>query len=241
MTKFRMDTPQHDTAQLRAQARDGAPEAQFQLTALHRKGARGLKRDPERAAAFYMKAALQNHVEAQFQVAVALKRGCGVVANSAEAAKWFAIAAGQGHAKAQYQMGEACAKGAGVPKDARESARWHHRAAEQGHHWSMYKLGEMHQEGVDVARSAGEARKWYERAAERGNPKAPEALSRLEVRREHRHGVAGRRMMPAPPSRIRAGGLARRGQDDLLHSCWPVRALSIPAPNYVCRSGVAVH
>ena len=57
-----------------------------------------------------MKAALQNHIEAQNQVAVAFKRGFGVVADSAEAAKWFAIAAGQGHAKAQYQMGQACAQ-----------------------------------------------------------------------------------------------------------------------------------
>ena len=211
-----MDPSQHDTVQLQAQARDGIPEAQCRLATLHRKGAQGLERDPKRATALYMKAALRNHVEAQFQVAVAFKRGFGVVADSASAAKWFAIAAGQGHAKAQYQMGEACAKGLGVPKDAGESARWHHRAAEQGHRWSMYKLGEMHQEGVGVARSAGEARKWYERAAEHGNPKAPEALSRLELRRERRHSAAGQRMMPIPPSRIRAEGLARRGLDDAL-------------------------
>ena len=95
-----MDPSQHDAAQLQAQARDGAPEAQFQLAALHRKGTQGLERDPERATALYMKAALQNHIEAQFQVAVAFKRGFGVVADSASAAKWFAIAAGQGHAKA---------------------------------------------------------------------------------------------------------------------------------------------
>ena len=39
--------PQHDTAQLQAQAHDGAPEAQFQLAALHRKGGQGLKQDPK--------------------------------------------------------------------------------------------------------------------------------------------------------------------------------------------------
>ncbi len=81
-----MDTSQHDTAQLQAQARDGASEAQCQLAALHRKGAQGLERDAERAATLYMKAALQGHVEAQFQVAVAFKRGCGVVADSASPA-----------------------------------------------------------------------------------------------------------------------------------------------------------
>ena len=113
-------------------------------------------------------------------------------------------------------MGEACAKGLGVPKDARESARWHRRAAEQGHHWSMYKLGALHQEGVGAERSAGEARKWYERAAERGNPKAPEALSRLAMRRERRHGTAGKRKMPASPSRSRAAAWSRRGRDDAL-------------------------
>ena len=102
-----MDTSQHDTAQL--QARAGDRDAQYQLATLHRKGAQGLQRDAEQAATLYMKAALQGHVEAQFQVAVAFKRGCGVVADSASAAKWFAIAAGQGHAKAQYQIGQACA------------------------------------------------------------------------------------------------------------------------------------
>ena len=43
-----MDPSQHDTAQLQAQARDGAHEAQFQLAALHRKGAQGLERIPSR-------------------------------------------------------------------------------------------------------------------------------------------------------------------------------------------------
>ena len=185
-----MDPSQHDTAQLQAQARDGIPEAQFQLAALHRKGAQGLERDPERAATLYMKAALQHHVEAQFQVAVAFKRGFGVVADSAEAAKWFAIAAGQGHARAQYQMGEAFAKGLGVPKDARESARWHHRAAEQGHHWSMYKLGEMHQEGVGVERSEAAALQWQDLSVEASDGSGRLHIARSKTDQEARGRVA---------------------------------------------------
>ena len=113
LTHTAMDTSQHDSAQLQAQADAGDRGAQYKLATLHRKGAPGIPRDLDKAATLYALAAEQGHVEATFQVGMAYQEGAGVVKDLGQAAKWFARAAGKGHARAQYQMGQACAQGRG--------------------------------------------------------------------------------------------------------------------------------
>ena len=145
------------------------------------------------APALHYKAALQNNVEAQFQLGVAFKRGRGVTANATEAAKWFALSAGQGHAKAQYQMGQMCAEGRGLPKDERSAVHWHKMAAKQEHQWAMYQLGVLYRDGPPALQSASLARAWFTRAAEHGNEKAAQALKEMRVSRDmSRSGVGGR-------------------------------------------------
>jgi hypothetical protein len=58
----------------------------------------------------------QNHVSAQFNYALCLEDGQGVVKNKAEAARYCKLAADQNDADAEYGYALCVAKGRGVPR-----------------------------------------------------------------------------------------------------------------------------
>ncbi len=164
LTHTAMDTSQHDSAQLQAQADAGDRGAQYKLATLHRKGAPGIPRDLDKAATLYALAAEQGHVEATFQVGMAYQEGAGVVKDLGQAAKWFARAAGKGHARAQYQMGQACAQGRGVEQNETAAVYWHRMAARQKHHWSQMQLGIAYYRGRGVEKDVAGAKACWEQA-----------------------------------------------------------------------------
>jgi TPR repeat protein len=62
----------------------------------------------------YLKAAEQNHVEAQFNVGFDYEHGHPIVKDEVEAVKWYRKAAEQGDAVAQYALGKCYYDGTGV-------------------------------------------------------------------------------------------------------------------------------
>ncbi len=116
---------------LRAQTGDAS--AQYEYAMLLSQGGTGEREDVLEAVKWFEKAALQGHVQAQFELAMALKLGRGTLQDYAAAGRWFAAAARQQHVAAQYHMGRLHRIGEGVELDLVRAYAWFNRAAAQGH------------------------------------------------------------------------------------------------------------
>ena len=86
----------------------------------------------QQAAEWYLKAAVQGNVQAQFNLANKYYEGKGVEQNFKEAFKWYKKAAEQGHSQAQFNLGCMYGRGEGVKKDYSEANKWIYKAALQG-------------------------------------------------------------------------------------------------------------
>jgi TPR repeat protein len=87
---------------------------------------------PDKAVEWWRVAAEQGDPEAQFNLAVALSKGLGVVQDSALAVAWLARAAEQGVANAQSKLGLLYATGDGVAMDPVEAHKWFVIASQNG-------------------------------------------------------------------------------------------------------------
>ena len=136
-------------------------------------------KDFTKAIRWFREAALQGHVEAQYQLAEMYFEGQGVNKDLNTAAHWYNKAAEQGHMEAQYQLAEMYFEGQGVNKDLKEAAHWYSKAAEQGHMEAQYQLAEMYFEGQGVNKDLKEAAHWYSKAAEQGHMEAQYQLAEM--------------------------------------------------------------
>ncbi len=80
-------------------AEQGKAESQYIMGNAHASGMSNLdiKKDPKKAFGWYLKAAKQNHVKAQYEVAAAYILGDGATVNLDNARKWLKRAAAGGH------------------------------------------------------------------------------------------------------------------------------------------------
>lgn len=132
--------PAHESAQreaavvTHADAEAGDPAAQFKLGVRYEHG-EGVSQDYAQAAAWYRKAALQEHsrseapVLAQFALGVLYERGQGVPQNFVHATAWYRKAADRGHLGAQAALSVLCVAGQGVTQDLVEAHMWLNIAA----------------------------------------------------------------------------------------------------------------
>ena len=88
----------------------------------------GTPLDLHTAAAWYNKAALQGHAQAQFNLSVALDCGMGIEIDQLEASRLRRAAAISGNSAAQYHLGVLAERDANSP----EALWWYRRAANQG-------------------------------------------------------------------------------------------------------------
>ena len=113
-------------------------ERQFKLGLKFASG-KGAALDYVQAAAWYRKAAEQNHFLAQFNLGMMYAHGQGVARDSVQSRMWLDKAAQQGDAGAQFHLGDSChrASFSQVPADASESRieayMWYRLAAAQGY------------------------------------------------------------------------------------------------------------
>jgi TPR repeat protein len=138
---FRRWTPQTETAAAGTTQSKG-PSAEAEEIFLRGFGfatGQGQAQDYAQAAQCYRQAAEQNHVLAQFNLAVMYAQGQGVLRDEAKSLLWMTRAAEGGDAGAQYKLGVqrhlAC-RGAcveGVPESRIEALKWVRLAAAQGY------------------------------------------------------------------------------------------------------------
>jgi|GEM_PF-5707591 len=117
----------------------------------------------EKAEQFYLKAAEQGHVEAQYTIGFRIYGG-----NREKSLKWFLKAAEQGHQHAQFRAAEMYYKGDGVQKDLKEAFKWYLKAAEQGSSAAQGQVGKMYHKGEGVSQDDKEAFKWFLKGAKNG-------------------------------------------------------------------------
>lgn len=101
----------------------GDAAAQYRLGVMYANG-QGVAKDEQQAAAWYLKAAVQDDSRAQFAIAEMYNKGQGVPLNKKQAATWYIEAADHGYPKAQYTVGLMYAKGEGVPQDYVIAYKW---------------------------------------------------------------------------------------------------------------------
>lgn len=110
----------------------GHPGAQFNLGAMHDQGQGGLKKDPAKALAWYLKAAAQGMTTGEFMVGRFHQKGLGgSKRNPGKAVEWYERAARKGHAAALNNLGWMRYQGEGVERNLVEAYKWYALAARQ--------------------------------------------------------------------------------------------------------------
>ncbi len=111
-------------AQLKTQAEQGNPEAQFRLALLYQRGV-GVEAKPVEAARWYREAAQHNHAAAMNALGMMLWNGfAGHPPLPVEAVRWWQAAAQRGNVAAQYNLGSAYRIGAGLAQDLTQAYVW---------------------------------------------------------------------------------------------------------------------
>ncbi len=140
------------------------------------------KKEFKQAIKFFLKAAQQGHVEAQFKLGICYRRGWGETQDYDKAVKWYREAAERGHADAQNSLGTRYKKGQGVLRNPDKAKEWYLKAAEQGNAIAQKNLGICFMDNFDY----DNAFRWFQKAADQGEVEAEEALG---VFYEHGHGL----------------------------------------------------
>lgn len=117
--------------QVRAKARAGDADAQYEIGRLYAKG-QGVWHNYPEAAKWYLLAAQQGHAEAQLSIGILYEEGTGVARDLSKAAYWYRKAAEQGDARAQVRIGYMYGTGQGVAVDHVQAYLWYSLAAKQG-------------------------------------------------------------------------------------------------------------
>eukprot|EP01044_Picomonas_judraskeda_P015102 COSAG03_NODE_2486_length_2711_cov_2.566616_2_plen_197_part_00 len=164
---------------LRTRAARGDAEAAFQLAAYHGSGQarmRGIPRDEQVAAQYYMQACAAGHTEAAFNVGMCYHTGSGVEKSVEKAVEHYRIAASNGHLEAQKSLVNCYATGAGVSADPAMAARYCRLAAEQGDADMMFATAQRFSTGSGFAQDEDKAVHFYKRAAAGGHEQARQIL-----------------------------------------------------------------
>lgn len=112
----------------------------------------GLARDPTRALACFLKAAVQGHPMGMNMAGRCLENGWGGPIDNFVAANWYRQAAHTGLEAGMYNYANLVAAGKGVQQDHAIALHWYRKAADLGHAKSMTKIGHYYEDGVVVDR-----------------------------------------------------------------------------------------
>jgi TPR repeat protein len=107
-------------------ARENDPETLYKIGDAYNK-----KEYFRKAFAWFHKAALQNHAEAQAKVGYMYRRGQGVSQDYRQAMEWSMKAASAGSANGQYNIGELYYYGLGVQQDYEQAMDWYLKTNEK--------------------------------------------------------------------------------------------------------------
>ena len=160
----------------------GNAEDQFQLGSCYDNGAEGVKRDLVAAAAWWGKAAEQEHAGAQGELGLCYARGKGVEQNLDVAAQWWLRAADLGNVDAQGCLGSYYANGEGVEQDDAQAMAWWEKSAKGVVASSQHALGKCYMHGTHgLPKNTRRARSFLKAAAAQGDARAIEDLKLLNA------------------------------------------------------------
>ncbi len=168
---------------LQQAARAGYHKALFKMYQIYFDG-EGVRPDKQKAAQFLFQAANSGDPEAEFQLAMHLKKSSLTIktihaGKPIKASQWFRYmnrAAEGGYAKAQFGMGIHYQK-----TDIIRSYNWIMRAARQGYAPAEFVLAQYLLQGKGTRKNAYMAKKWLEYSAGQGFLAAVAKLSHLKV------------------------------------------------------------
>ncbi len=191
-------------------AREGSPEAQFNMGILYAEGL-GVERDYGEALTWFERAAEQGLANAQYNLAVMHEHGLAGPRDAAMARQWYGRAAKLDHPQSQHNLAVIYARGNGVSQDYTAAAKWFAAAAEHGLVNAQYNLAFLYERGLGVARDEALAYRWFAVAEKRGDSSAGAARDALAdrlgpvERAEIDRDVAVWRPLPAPGEEAEAG------------------------------------
>ena len=153
-------------------ARDGDPEAQYQLASCYHSGC-GVQENDSLAFEWAKKSAAQNYPAGLYFLAYCYETGKGCQANHFNADYLYKKAynkamslANGGDPSAQFVVGKLYDYGNGGLKQNTEVAvRWYQRAADQGYSGAQFNMGNCYQLGEGVKEDKKQAVFWYRQAA----------------------------------------------------------------------------
>lgn len=164
---------QLDVARLRLRAEEGDADAQAELGMRYEEG-RGVAPDFGEAVKWYRRAAEQDHVQGQNNLAVMYASGLGGEQDYEEAL----YEPPNKERPAHSITSASCTTVDGAwRRTTREAVKWVRRAAEQGDAEAQSTFGTMYENGHGVTRDLGNAVQWYRRAAEQDYASAQRTLA----------------------------------------------------------------
>jgi len=123
---------------------------------------------PKESADWFLRAAEQGSVEAQYLLGEMYRDGEGVPQDQRKAMEWLTRAAEQGHIGAQKEVADMYYTGDALLQYYSEAAEWYEKAAQGGDADAQHRLGLMYRDGRGVRQDINEAMVWLTKAAERG-------------------------------------------------------------------------
>ncbi len=148
-------------------AEQGDKEAQFQLGLKYLKGQDGLDLDSAKACQWFLKAAEQNQVLAQYNVGICYREGSGFSKDLKRAFEWFFKSANQGDLESSYNVALAYHFGEGTQVDLTQAVTWYQKAIEKHHIPALYGLGLIYTNGnTDLPVDHPKALALYQQAAQ---------------------------------------------------------------------------
>jgi hypothetical protein len=183
---------------IRADAQRGDVYSQFRLGQIYYEG-KTISRDDAEAAKWFLKAAAQEHSEAQYILASMYEKGIGLKQSDSEAFGWYISAATQGHERASvileadkwtvFKKKHLVRDEVNLPKAMEPQLQPEHTEevqpsvgdeqlqkylakAQAGDVDAQYNIGTMYYHGEGVERDLDQALKWFHLAAEQNDTAA---------------------------------------------------------------------
>lgn len=160
-------------------AKEGDPDAQFQLGVLLEQGL-GVGQDQSAAAKWYQMAVEAGHRAAMINLAALLYDGRGVRQDYRRSAELYRQAAQQGDLSALTTLGSMYEQGKGVGQDVERAFQLYERAAKSGYPYAQTALAGLYWSGRGVAPNRTIALAWWLVASELGDRFASENFEQLK-------------------------------------------------------------
>lgn len=124
----------------------------------------------QEAYSWLIKAAKQNHAEAEYYIGEMYYNGDGLEQNIDYAVEWYIKSAQHGNRLAQNTLGLLYKKGIGVLKNYDLAKKWYLLSAQQDFYRAQKNLGDIYFDGLGVKVDYEQAFNWYFKAALHSNP-----------------------------------------------------------------------